>query len=98
MRCSDQARRPRPRTIMLGAHSFALLWTVFICLYSDVAFCETSEKRILVLYENNRLLPANIEADLGLNESINASGTPVSVRAEFLDHPEFSGQRHGEIF
>jgi signal transduction histidine kinase len=48
-------------------------------------------ENVLVLYENNRLLPANIEADRGLNEVIAASGKPVQVRAEFLDYPEFGG-------
>jgi C4-dicarboxylate-specific signal transduction histidine kinase len=48
---------------------------------------------VLVLYSNNRLLPANIEIDRGLRETIaQVAGRNVSVFAEFLGAPVFSGQ------
>src|SRR4029078_5941866 len=50
--------------------------------------------RVLVLYENNRLLPANVEADRGLNRLIGSFGKPVEVSAEFLDYPRFGGDEY----
>jgi hypothetical protein len=59
------------------------------------AIAQTStRKHVLVLYESNRLLPANIERDRGLNEVIASSGEAVDVRAEFLDYPEFGGEEY----
>jgi signal transduction histidine kinase len=48
-------------------------------------------RQVLVLYENNRLLPANVEADRGLIRVVAAHGEPVEVSAEFLDYPRFGG-------
>jgi signal transduction histidine kinase len=51
-----------------------------------------SPRQVLVLYENNRLLPANVEGDRGLNRVIAGFGSPVEVSAEFLDYPRFGGE------
>ena len=51
-------------------------------------------RQVLVLYENNRLLPANVEADRGLNRVIASLGSPVEVSAEFLDYPRFGGETY----
>ena len=59
----------------------------------ELAQAETA-KQILVLYENNRLLPANVEADRGLNRVIAGFGSPVEVGAEFLDYPRFGGEEY----
>jgi signal transduction histidine kinase len=52
-------------------------------------------RQLLVLYSNNRLLPANIAVDAGLRESI-ASGREQSIHifSEFLDEPEFGGDTY----
>ena len=50
-----------------------------------VAQAETP-KRVLVLYESNRLLPANVEADRALNRVIAGINKPAEVSAEFLDY------------
>jgi signal transduction histidine kinase len=52
-------------------------------------------KQLLVLYSNNRLLPANIAVDAGLREAI-PSGREQSIQifSEFLDEPEFGGDRY----
>ena len=52
-------------------------------------------KQLLVLYSNNRLLPANIAVDAGLRESI-PSGREQSIQifSEFLDEPQFGGDRY----
>ena len=44
---------------------------------------------VLVLYSNNRLLPANIEGDRGLREAL-PEGAELS--AEFLDYPRITGE------
>ena len=46
---------------------------------------------VLVLYSNNRLLPANVEADGGLREAI---GDAAELSSEFLDYPRFSGDAY----
>lgn len=48
-------------------------------------------RQVLVIYENNRLLPANVEADRGLTEAIASVHPTVDMRAEFLDYPAFGG-------
>jgi signal transduction histidine kinase len=51
-------------------------------------------KHVLVLYENNRLLPANVQGDRGINEVISSSGENTVVSAEFLDAPRFNGETY----
>src|SRR5262245_48589073 len=62
-----------------------------VLLPSGMALAE-APKQVLVLYENNRLLPANVEADRGLNRVIAGFRSPVEVSAEFLDYPRFGGE------
>ena len=50
---------------------------------------------VLVLYSNNRLLPANVEADRGLRETLPDS---VDLSTEFLDSPRFDGGVHLGVF
>lgn len=50
-------------------------------------------ERVLVLYSNNRLLPANIEVDRGLRASL---APAVEINAEFLDYPRFFGQAYAD--
>jgi C4-dicarboxylate-specific signal transduction histidine kinase len=49
-------------------------------------------KNVLVLYSNNRVLPANLEVERGLYETIASTpDRPVEFFAEFLDVPRFAG-------
>jgi signal transduction histidine kinase len=49
-------------------------------------------KSVLVLYSNGRLLPANIEGDRGLRDTIRSTPErPVTIFDEFLDTPRFGG-------
>ncbi len=48
-------------------------------------------QRVLVLYSNDRLLPANLDADRGLRETISNS---VELSAEFLGYPRFAGKAY----
>jgi len=52
-------------------------------------------KQLLVLYSNNRLLPANISVDAGLRAAM-PSGREQSIQifSEFLDEPQFGGDRY----
>src|SRR5208337_1009320 len=44
-------------------------------------------KHVLVIYANDRLLPANIEGDAGLREALAESDPSAVVNEEFLDIP-----------
>jgi len=46
-------------------------------------------KHVLILFENGRLLPANVQADKGFYDAISAANTGAVVSAEFLDAPRF---------
>ena len=45
-----------------------------------------------MLYENNRLLPANVQADRGINQVLASGNENTVVSTEFLDAPRFAGQ------
>jgi len=51
-------------------------------------------KHVLVIYANDRLLPANIEGDGGLREALAESDPSVVVNDEFLDIPGFDAQAY----
>jgi signal transduction histidine kinase len=51
-------------------------------------------KHVLVIYANDRLLPANIEADSGLREALAESDPSTVVSEEFLDIPGFDAQAY----
>ena len=46
---------------------------------------------VLVLYSNHRLLPANLEFEAGLRETL---GESTELNAEFLDYPRFDGESY----
>jgi signal transduction histidine kinase len=58
------------------------------------AIAAGKHKSVLVLYANSRLLPANIDADRGLRETIENSDPRAELNAEFLDYPHFDGQAY----
>ena len=54
---------------------------------------------VLVIYSNDRLLPANVEVDRGLRDAM--AGAPerkVEMFAEFMDRPAFSGPAAERVF
>ena len=64
------------------------LWVACWLLFAPAALA--AEKRyVLVLYSNHRLLPANIEFEAGLRETLAKS---TELNAEFLDYPRFDGE------
>jgi signal transduction histidine kinase len=69
-------------------------WGVLALLLVQVA-AAADAKQVLVLYSNSRLLPANVVIDSGLRQTINSTpGQPVRIFSEFLDEPEFGGERY----
>jgi len=65
-----------------------LAWLVLLAPAAMAA----QPRNVLVLYSNNRLLPANVEVDRGLREALATSAErPVELFAEFLDQPTFTG-------
>lgn len=69
-----------------------LAWLLAACgLLLALAATAGETRHVLVLYSNHRLLPANIEAEGGLRETI-ANSTELST--EFLDYPRFEGESY----
>ncbi len=67
-----------------------LVLATLALLHAPAAQAET--KNVLVLFSNARLLPANVEVEGALRETLAESkGGPVEVFAEFLDSPRFGG-------
>ena len=52
---------------------------------------EPAPRHVLVLFENNRLLPANVLSDRGITGALRDAGRSIEISAEFLDYPRFSG-------
>jgi PAS domain S-box-containing protein len=89
---SDEARNAVSRFARI------VLRAVLLLAWGGSAACAATDgpaANVLVVYSNNRLLPANVDFDRGLSE-----GTGVSTRAprrflsEFLDTPEFGGEAY----
>ncbi|MDS4027312.1 MAG: HAMP domain-containing sensor histidine kinase [Candidatus Contendobacter sp.] len=67
----------------------SLVWLLVACGFLLAPAALAGETRhVLVLYSNHRLLPANLEFEAGLRETL-ADSTELS--AEFLDYPRFDG-------
>jgi hypothetical protein len=81
----------------IAAIGRCLCGALALLLLSHAAPAQVSN--VLVLYSNNRLLPANVEADRGLRET--AARSPngrIEIFDEFLDRPAFSGPEFDRIF
>src|SRR5580765_5501911 len=75
-----------------GAAVLVQFLTMFWLLFAPAAMAAET-KTVLVLFANNRLLPANVEIDRGLRETLtNSTHGNVELYFEFLDEPAFSGQ------
>ena len=49
----------------------------------------------LVLYSNSRLGKGTMTFDSGLRQTVDANpGRPIQIFSEFLDEPEFGGDRY----
>lgn len=70
---------------------FASLW-IALSLVQTVSAAPGETHYVMVLYSNDRLLPANVEGDLGLREAIaGLRNGQVELFDEYLDEPRFGG-------
>lgn len=70
----------------------SLVWLLVACCFLLAPPALAGEARhVLVLYSNNRLLPANLEFEAGLRETLVNS---AESSAEFLDYPRFDGESY----
>ena len=61
------------------------------------AAAPADSKNVLVLFSNSRLLPANVEAERAMRETLaKPTDLQVDLHAEFLDAPFFSGDHYAE--
>jgi hypothetical protein len=51
-------------------------------------------KHVLIIYANDRLLPAVIEGDSGIREALAESDPSAVVNGEFLDIPDYDAQAY----
>lgn len=94
-------KRPSARQIA----RFVLFLLLAHCLVLPGAGLITSAaasgqgRNVLIIYANGRLLPANVEVDRGLRQSVSSvAGREVNVFDEFLDAPHFSGPDFAQTF
>jgi signal transduction histidine kinase len=75
------------------------LWFVALSLVLGARFAiALPTKNVLVLYSNNRLVPANIEVDHGLSDALMRDGDrSIRTYSEFLDRPEFGGDAYEDL-
>jgi signal transduction histidine kinase len=85
---------PAPGPVTNLAAAMLAVLTLLACgAPGTCAAAQTPGANVLVVYSNNRLLPANVEFDRGLSEGTEASAhTHPRFFDEFLDAPEFGGE------
>jgi signal transduction histidine kinase len=84
--CARSARRPIARS---AGNWYPLLAVVLAALLSSRAVMADGSN-VLVLFSNGRLLPANVEVERGLRQSLSPEHRG-SLFEEFLDIPRFRG-------
>ncbi len=97
-RGASDARRPSKP----GPAGLARRWVVALGM-SAVAWLSCAvptavaadDRNVLLLFSNNRLLPANVEFDRGFSEVLAAHPEArMDLSVEFLDAPKFSGEAY----
>jgi C4-dicarboxylate-specific signal transduction histidine kinase len=86
----ETPRLGSPRMHKGAKRLFALLW-IFLSMMSSLSAGAGATRIVVVLYSDDRFLPANIEADRGLRAAIVNAGARVELFDEHLDHPHFGG-------
>lgn len=93
-----EERPPVESTVRLQCLAAAMLaaLTLLVCAMPGArAAAQAPGANVLIVFSNNRLLPANIEFDRGLNEATDGTAhSPARLFAEFLDSPEFGGEAY----
>jgi signal transduction histidine kinase len=80
--------------------TLALLGLFFIRAIVPTAHAATgaASRRVVVLYSNNRIVPGNVEFDLGLKAALTIHGVESArIFSEFLDSPEFTGDAYEDL-
>jgi len=75
---------PNARFCLIG------LWVACWLLLAPAALAGAA-RHVLVLYSNHRVLPANLEFEASLRETL---ANPTELSAEFLDYPRFDGESY----
>ena len=87
--CCCGNRHPRGRS----TRRIVSRWVLALFLVHLAASAEAGQ--VLVLYSNSRLGKGDVAFDSGLRQTINANpGQPIQILSEFLDEPEFGGDRY----
>ncbi len=82
-------RRPRKS----GDLKSVLLLAMSLCL--SLPAVADPVRNVLVIYSDNRLLPANLEVDSALRESlVGTTARPIELYTEFLDRSRFAGDAY----
>ena len=78
--------------------AFAALTASACLLLVGRAAVAADAKNVLVLYSHNRLLPALVEAERGLRETLlSLPDRPIELFTESLDVPRFSGESYNRL-
>jgi signal transduction histidine kinase len=100
-RLSPRARTTRHRLPADDRAAWASFLACLACLIAvwsplaSAASASVTNRNVLVLYSNGRLLPANVEGDRALAERFAArTDLPVVLTSEFLDTPRFGGEAY----
>lgn len=102
-----EAQKKRVNFVMIkligriGFHmTWCLGWTVaFAMIFGTPAWAAGTPQRVLILFSNDRLLPANQRLEEGIRQTLDPAGDEKSVIffAEFLDVVRFNGQEVEEV-
>lgn len=83
-------RSMRKRASRAAMRAVAVVLPVVLALGAPAVLAADAD--VLLVFSNNRLLPANVEADRGFSERATGSRAPdLRIFAEFLGAPTFSG-------
>lgn len=92
-RANSAMRLALPMTTAWLVRAFVVAAALALAGPGAASAAET--RNVLVLYANSRLLPANVQYDHGLRETVRISAQrPVALFDEFLDVARFSGQAY----
>ena len=97
-RCLWQASprdMPRPGKRPARERAFVFACALLgLATFGPPASAATEIKHVLIIYANDRLLPATVEVDIGIRDGVAESDPTAVVSDEFLDIPVFDAQAY----
>ena len=97
----QMVRVVRLRIIVSSQICARCMWKSLLLLFAGAlawpvsAVWAARSDNVLLIYSDERLLPANVEADRALRETVTGSPEhPVDVHSEFLDRTRFGGEAY----